>query len=347
MDTDLENLPVSGPAVWQAEDLAANQDWVQTFSDLELEELHEALLNVESRSLEAPEFGADDFPLPTLAGRFQKAAQSLETGCGCLLLKGFNPDRYSLTQIKIIYWGLGLHFGTPVTQNAAGDLIGNVRNSGRSSTEKNVRGYTTRNSLRPHCDPSDVVTLLCVSTALSGGRSQLSSASAIYNEIRATHPEYLPCLMRGFHYDLRGEGPSGDADEVTENRLATFSWHQGKLSCRFNARSIIDGQRKYGEPLSDLELAAVRCVESLAEDDRFRYDMDFNVGDIQILNNYSILHSRSAFEDDAKGGRHLLRLWLNLDPQIARPLDSAFANKNNTGPRGGIHVHENHAGWVP
>ena len=39
--------------------------------------------------------------------------------------------------------------------------------------------------------------------------------------------------MRGFHYDLRGEGPSGDADEVTINRLATFSWHEQRLSCRF------------------------------------------------------------------------------------------------------------------
>ena len=88
-------------------------------------------------------------------------------------------------------------------------------------------------------------------------------------------------------------------------------------------------------------------MERLAEDDRFRYDMEFEPGDIQILNNYSVLHARGAFEDGPGGGRHLLRLWLNLDAAIARPLDPAFADKNNTGPRGGIHVHADHAGCVP
>ena len=347
MDSDRQFPPAQGPSVWQAQDLAADPGWIRRFSKAELAELDKALSAIEARDLTAADFEKRDFPLPTLGPYCQQAARSLENGRGCLLLRGFDPGRYSLAQNKIIYWGLGLHLGAPMTQNAAGDRIGNVRDSGRSSTENNVRGYTTRNAIRPHCDPCDVVLLLCLETARSGGRSHLASAGALYNEIRRRHPHYLPCLIRGFHYDLRGEGPSGDADEVTHNRLAVFSWHRGRLSCRFNARSIIDGQRKYGKPLADLELAAVRCLESLAENDRFRYDMTFQRGDIQILNNYSVLHARGAFEDDAGGGRHLLRLWLNLDPAIARPLDPAFANKNNTGPRGGIHVQANHAGWVP
>ena len=40
--------------------------------------------------------------------------------------------------------------------------------------------------------------------------------------------------------------------------------------------------------------------------------MDFQPGDIQLLNNAVILHSREAYEDDddLDQRRHLLRLWL-------------------------------------
>ena len=40
--------------------------------------------------------------------------------------------------------------------------------------------------------------------------------------------------------------------------------------------------------------------------------MDFQPGDIQLLNNAKILHSREAYDDHDDPGRrrHLLRLWL-------------------------------------
>jgi hypothetical protein len=41
--------------------------------------------------------------------------------------------------------------------------------------------------------------------------------------------------------------------------------------------------------------------------------MDFRPGDVQLLNNAKILHSREAYEDDdaLDRRRHLLRLWLS------------------------------------
>jgi redox-sensitive bicupin YhaK (pirin superfamily) len=40
--------------------------------------------------------------------------------------------------------------------------------------------------------------------------------------------------------------------------------------------------------------------------------MDFEPGDVQLLNNGKILHSREAYEDHhaSERRRHLLRLWL-------------------------------------
>ncbi len=70
----------------------------------------------------------------------------------------------------------------------------------------------------------------------------------------------------------------------------------------------------------------------------FRLEMNFQPGDIQVLNNRTTLHSRTAFEDydDPEQRRLLLRLWLNsFSP---RPMHPAFANQLNTGERGAVTV---------
>jgi alpha-ketoglutarate-dependent taurine dioxygenase len=53
-------------------------------------------------------------------------------------------------------------------------------------------------------------------------------------------------------------------------------------------------------------------LEAIANDPEFYVEMDFQPGDIQLLNNAKILHSREAYQDhdDLDRRRHLLRLWL-------------------------------------
>jgi len=216
--------------------------------------------------------------------------------------------------------------------------MAHVADSGRDYATKNVRGYSTRARLRPHCDASDVVGLMCWRTARSGGESLMASALAIFNELLATRPDLLPPLFEGFHYDLRGEGATGDEDEVTVNRVPVFSWFEGRMSCRFNQKSIEDGMKKAGLPLAPLAKEALDAVGELALADGLRYDLTFRPGDIQLLSNHTVLHSRNEFEDwpEPDRRRNLLRLWLNL--REARSLAPAFADRLNTGPRGGVRV---------
>ena len=75
-----------------------------------------------------------------------------------------------------------------------------------------------------------------------------------------------------------------------------------------------------GEPLSRLESEAIDYFQSIA----FREDMCFYVhlepGEAFLINNFTVLHSRTEFEDydEPDRRRHLLRLWLKVDG--ARPL---------------------------
>ena len=64
----------------------------------------------------------------------------------------------------------------------------------------------------------------------------------------------------------------------------------------------------------------------------------YATGDIQLINNYAVLHSRSDFVDhpEPERKRNMLRMWINS--RIGRPLAPAFADRFNTGARGGVAV---------
>lgn len=70
-------------------------------------------------------------------------------------------------------------------------------------------------------------------------------------------------------------------------------------------------QRNAATPrLTAEQLAATELIENIANDPEFHVEMDFQPGDIQLLNNSVILHAREEYEDQPAATRHLLRLWL-------------------------------------
>ena len=331
--------PLDHPSVWRREDMEGRDDWIRTFSDAELEEIRAAL----PRRFGAPGFGRADFPLPVLGPRLKDMVDELENGRGFVMMRGLDRLGLDPAGLRDVYWGVAQHMGRTISQNSTGALIGEVFDRGLDYADNNVRGHTTNAEIGPHCDTADIVGLLCVHPAAEGGESLIASSGAIYNEILAAAPHLVDALAAGFRIDLAGKGPTGAADEVTRARIPVFSWYAGRLSCRFNRKQIEDGQRKLGRSLSDKEQEAVETVERLALDPRFRLDMDFRPGDIQWLNNHAILHGRAGYRDsnDPERRRLLLRLWMNIPN--GRPLAPTFADRLNTGPRGGVYARERRA----
>jgi len=335
-DSGTTSEPVNTPAAWLAGDFAGRDDWIDHLGADEIADLDRALARLQQRGLPWPDFGRDDFALPVLGPRLARVLAEIRSGRGFALLRGIPVRRYAPDQLRSIYWGVGQHLGQVISQNARGDLIGDVTDTGASYRDPNVRGYTTRADLRPHCDSADVVGLFCLRAAKSGGMSSIASSMSIYNAILRDHPHYLPPLYAGFHYDLRGEGATGRANEVTRHRVPVFSWFKGHLSCRYNPRTIESAPRRTGVPLTPLQLEAVRHIERLALDPVFRFDMQLQEGDIQLIDNFSVLHSRTEYvdHDDPTEKRLLLRLWLNIHD--GRELAPDFADRYNTGQRGGV-----------
>jgi hypothetical protein len=190
-----------------------------------------------------------------------------------------------------------------------GDRLGHVTNV--SGDDPDERGYRSRRELNMHTDSDDLLMMLCLQNARSGGQSRFVSALTIYNEILATRPDLLPILMRGFRYHWRGEQADGE-EPITSYRVPVFSQCNGVTSCVF-LRAFIDmAAQDLGEPLSQLEKTALDVFEALCERADLQLALNLEPGDAYVVNNYTMLHSRTAFEDyDAPNDRrYLLRLWL-------------------------------------
>mgnify|MGYP003576641896 CR=1 FL=1 len=315
--------PITGPAAWSGRDLDGDTTWVHELSPEAADGLDAALAALRTQGLRFPNFRREDFPIGPLGRELPRFADELENGRGFLLLRGLPVHRYSDEELKSVYYGIGLHLGTPVRQNPRGDLLGEVMNVGDANS-KHTRVYETNRYLPYHSDPSDVVGLLCVRKARHGGVSSLVSVARIYNEILAEHREYLALYYRMFYFEHLCE-PQPSLSPI-------FSHNEGKLSCRYLRQYLELGHEITGVPLSRVEVEALDLFDRIMHDPGIRLDMLLEPGDLQFANNYAVLHSRTEFQDHEQEAlrRRMLRLWLKMPN--ARVLAPEFPGRNGFPP---------------
>ncbi len=332
--------PVSGPGVWYGRDLQQRSDWIRNFSAAELAELDAALRAFKASGAPLAGIAPASFPLPTLGAALAAILAELLEGRGFAMLRGFPVDRYSREEQAIAYLGFGAWFGRARTQNAKGHLLGHVKDLGLDIGDPNVRYYQTNRKLEFHTDSVDVVGLLCLRSAKSGGQSFIASSMTLYNEMLARRPDLLPALFEPFPTDRRGEVPEGMQPWFD---MPVYHRHQGRLSCIYVRQNIESAQAHFPEAkrLTPAQVEAMDLLDQLVNDPQIHLSMDFLPGDMQFLHNHQILHSRNDFVNwpEPQRHRHLLRLW--LAPAAARPLPEVFASRYGgvtPGERGGIRV---------
>ncbi|MFD5389692.1 TauD/TfdA family dioxygenase [Streptomyces sp. NPDC127074] len=302
----------TGRAVWHGPDLADSDEWVLRLTPAQIDELEAALRVVRDRGVPLLKVSAGDFPLPTLAGELARIADVLENGHGFVLIKRIPVERYSRAAASTIFWGLNQHLGTPVSQNAAGHVLGHARDTGRTMADPATRGYQTREGLPFHTDGSDVLGLLCLQSARWGARTAVVSSAAIYNAVLARRPDLVERLYRRHFLDRREEQATGERPYYA---VPLACWYGGKLSIRYHRGYLESAQRFPEVPrLEPADVELFDLIDELAGSPELRLDVDFEVGDLLLLNNHAVLHSRTEYEDhaEAERKRHVLRLWLAL-----------------------------------
>ena len=217
------NQPVVDPAAWTADDLASDQSWIHPLTESEIADLDAAVARVEERGLDILDITRDDFVLSTLGDRLDEIAADVVDGRGLALLRGVPVDRYSRVQSAIAFWGIGLFLGEPVSQNSKGHLLGHVADLGGTLKNPKHRGYQTHDMLPFHCDACDLVVLMCLHPAKSGGSSRFTSTLNVYNEMLSAAPSWWrswppPSTVTGATRSPRARTPGGSSRSSTSTK---------------------------------------------------------------------------------------------------------------------------------
>ena len=305
---------------WTSKDVADPSVWTVRLTDADHRELDAALAQARSVSDNLLDIRRDNFPLDGLAKKLDSIARELIDGRGFTRISALDHTRYSDDDLTMLYWGVGLHLGDPWPQNAKGHVMGDVTDQGKSVTDPTFRGNELGQvALDYHTDGADVIGLMCLRKARSGGLSCVANAVAIYNELVHSRPDLAAVLFEPQPYDLRGEQAPGAKPWYL---FPVFTEHKDRFFIRFIPAYIRASQRHADAPrLSPLVLEALDTVSAMARDPRNNVYMDLQPGEMQFINNYHVLHGRTAYEDDAATGRkrHFKRLWLATDCLKDRP----------------------------
>ena len=326
------------PSAWRGDGIAANPDrWLIALGAGDIAELENAAESYLATTDKIAEITKDKFPLPRFGVHLKRLQKKLISGLGFEVIRGLPVANYSQKFAATIFCGVGAHLGSARSQNAAGHILGHVRDIGADANNPSTRIYQTSERQTFHTDSSDVVGLLCIREALEGGKSLLVSTATIYNEMLRTRPDLAAVMFDPIATDRRGEVPEGEKPYL---EIPVLSWHAGYLT-GFYQRQYIDSAQRFPDAprLTPAHVQAFDLFDTLANDPILHFGMQLQQGDLQFVYNHALLHDRTAFRDwpSASQKRHLLRLWLSMEGD--RPLPDCFKQRYGSieiGNRGGI-----------
>ena len=314
---------------WHHDDVADPVSYTEVLDAEEREELDAALRVAKAKSSDLLEIGKQDFPLGRLAARLRRIERELIEGRGFVVIRGLARERYDNDEMCLLYWGIGAHLGKPWAQNKYGHVLGDVTDQGKRLDDPTARGNELGSVALPyHSDGSDLVGLLCLQTPQEGGVSTVCNALAIHNDLVRSEPELAAELYEPQPYDFRGEQHEHGKPFYA---VPVFTEWNDRLFVRYIRPYIRASQRHPQAPrITELAERAMQRLDAMTSDPQYEVFMDFEPGDIQFVNNYHVLHGRTAYRDDASTGRvrHLKRLW--LETEVLRDRPSHFQNNTRS-----------------
>jgi hypothetical protein len=329
-----------GPKAWTADEVRKDSSWIQRLSDVEIEGFRQALKHAKALNKPLLEMAQPDFPLSDESrSALARAIASTQGRWGMCLLKGFPVNEWDEVDTKLAYWGMSLYMGVGRTQNRESQVMNDVRNDGGDYKAKGGRGYNTNAGLDFHQDSCDVVGLLCRRTAKSGGTSKVISSIQLQAEVQRLRPDLVPVLQQPFFHSYQG---TQDPSQPPFYRCPLVGDDPTFLAVRTNRKNTDAAQRDFPKVprLTPAQLEGLDLLDQLMPSPLLCFTMELERGDMQLLNNYVTLHSRTPFEDhdEQDEKRHLLRLWMSIPSSQPLPLAWAeyFGDVRAGAVRGGV-----------
>lgn len=328
-------IPIEGACVWDKRSVGADELVVRIPPDC-VQEALDTVHAVQASGLPLQQLDRASFPLPRCGEWLRLVRRELEFGRGLQILRGLDIEGLTAEAVRTLYWGICLHLGIPLSQSRNGEFVGEVRDIGVKKGEANSRAYRTGGELRFHMDRCDILGLLCVRDAKSGGMSKAVSSAAVHNEVLRRRPDLMETLYQPFYFSRQSEQVEREQPWYSGSIYAVL---EGKFMSQFSLTYIESAQRFPEVPrLTPTQEEAIRLVASVADELCITFFMQ--PGDIQLVNNHVMYHARTNYEDHElpEKKRLLLRMWL-ATPESRRLPDEREDVWGSTKPgdvRGGV-----------
>jgi len=160
----------------------------------------------------------------------------------------------------------------------------------------------------PYREPIPGIQFLhCLANEVPGGLSTLVDGIAITERLAQEAPEQAALLER-VNIRYRYEGPAA----ILENWGPMVERDHRGIVYRIRLSSKLDYVPALDKGDMDLFYKARRRLYELSNDDEFQISFPFKKGTLLMMDNYRLLHGRTAF-DGTKGHRHLQGCYTDHD----------------------------------
>ena len=305
---------IESASAWRSADIKT-EDYRVALNEGCLDEIRRVADDIRAYPLPTILRSPADFDMTNCHAAMAEVRRILKQGVRFAVVDRLPVEELSKSEAEAIYWLLSSMVCRPVAQKLDGTMIYDVHDTGAQALPgSGIRPDKTNIEIRFHIDnaynttPPEIVGLLCLKTAKSGGVSRVLSFHTVHNALLERHPELLPRLYRPFWFDRQKEFFPGEP----ETFFAPVFEPGEELRSRFSVHQIKGGYAMKGEPLDNEGAAAVAATLEIFEEPGVAIDFEFAPGEIQFVDNRTLGHSRTEFEDwaEPERRRHLVRLWL-------------------------------------
>ena len=177
--------PIRHPSAWTVADFRSPSDYSVDLDAAQLRDIAYAMRRIKAAGIGLDGLQREHFEVLSLRPVVEEILRQIKDGRGFVLLRGLPVEDYSKDELGLIFWGIGTHLGSGLSQSVMGDRLGHVKDFSRE--DPGARAYRNKQELSPHTDSCDLVGLLCLRNAQAGGGvSRLTSAISVHNAWRST-----------------------------------------------------------------------------------------------------------------------------------------------------------------
>lgn len=279
--------------------------------DAVVDELDRLLRTTSAVSM-SPDAGRDAMPQTT--GFAGEVRARLDSAPGAVILDRFPVERYDAATVRRLCGLFSSTLSPLLAQDHAGTELYDVIDK-QVSDVGSVRRSITNLDQRYHTDggwyaePARYVGLFCVRNARQGGHSRVTSLLDAWRALDdADRRDVLDVLEQSQPWDRQGEHAPGEREWTSEPIVVNDA--QGFLA-RYYESYVRSGYGKYDAEVPPSVSVALDAF-SAALDAQSCIRFLLTGGQYQLVNNYTVVHAREAFDDGGASpgeGRHLIRVW--------------------------------------